>query len=263
MSKTPKEIEEKVIFSYQEGIGTMELAKTFNLSRSTIQAILKRNDIPLRKTSPWRKKFNIHFFDNYTEESCYWAGFIAADGNVRSTRQEVNIHLSIEDYTHLEKFAQVINYIGKIEKSEKDCRIVISGSWYVDALEKNFNIIPQKTSILQFPTQMPKKFWNIYLRGYFDGDGCITYSNNNLHISITSGSIEFLNFCIEYFYGEGIRVRKNKNNESEKPKIYCNKTINYFLNNAKKILHLLYQNSTNLTRLDRKYKLYVNELVNI
>ena len=154
-------------------------------------------------------------------------------------------------------------YTGNIEKSDTACRIVISGEWYVKALEKNFNIVPQKTEILQFPTQMPKQYWLSYLRGYFDGDGCITFSDNNIHISITSGSPNFLNFCIEYFYQEGIRIRKNKNNATEKPKIYNNKSIHYFLNNAKKILDLLYKNSTISTRLDRKYNLYVNELVNI
>ena len=36
---------------------------------------------------------DIHFFEKYTKESCYWAGFIAADGNISIKEDSVNIHL--------------------------------------------------------------------------------------------------------------------------------------------------------------------------
>lgn len=58
--KIAKEIEEKVVIGYQEGKGTMELSKEFNIHRTTVQKILQRNNIKLRKRTP-ENKYNIHF----------------------------------------------------------------------------------------------------------------------------------------------------------------------------------------------------------
>lgn len=253
----PRDFEEKIINDYLKGIGTMAISEKYNLNRSVVQTILKRNNITLRKTSPWKKKYNINFFDEYTKESCYWAGFIAADGNIKKNRNSVNIHLQLSDLSHLEKFAQVINFEGNIEKTDNSCRITIDGEWYVKKLEENFGIIPQKTFIITFPTKMPKIFMADYLRGYFDGDGCVSNTGDYLQISFTSGSTAFLNQCIDFFYDLGVKIRKSKNNLTEKPIIQHNIVINYSCNNALKILDFLYQNSTEETRLTRKYDKYL------
>lgn len=191
-SKTPVEIEQQIIKLYNDGIGTNELAKQFDMHRTTIQRILQRNNIILRKSSPRTNKYNIHFFDEYTPESCYWAGFIAADGNIRSDRNCVSIHLKITDKKHLEKFAKLIDFTGTIEQDTTSCRISINGEWYVKKLEEKYNIIPQKTLILEPPVQIPKDLLPHYIRGYFDGDGCVTQTNNYPHISFTSGSEKML-----------------------------------------------------------------------
>lgn len=256
-SKIAKEIEEKVVIGYQEGKGTMELSKEFNIHRATVQKILQRNNVELRKRTP-ENKYNIHFFDNFSKESCYWAGFIAADGNVRSDRNSLNIHLAIKDLSHLQKFAKVINFTGNIEQSQKDCRISVSGKWFIESLEKNFNIVPRKTKILEFPQQIPEEFLPDYIRGYFDGDGCISQVNDYLHISFTSGSTTFLNEIINYFFNKGILI----NNENGKPKIYeSSNAINYFCQNAFEILKILYENSHEDIRLARKYNKYIEHFV--
>ena len=256
-SKIAKEIEEKIVIGYQEGKGTMELSKEFDIHRATVQRILQRNNIELRKRTP-ENKYNVHFFDNYSKESCYWAGFIAADGNVRSDRSSLNIHLAIEDLSHLQKFANMINFTGNIEQSQKDCRINISGEWFIKALEKNFNIVPQKTKNLEFPQQIPKEFLPDYIRGYFDGDGCVTQSNGYLRISFTSGSKSFLNSLIEYFFNKGILI----NNKNKKPKIYdSSQSISYYCQNAFEILKILYENSYEEIRLTRKYNKYIERWI--
>lgn len=148
--------------------------------------------------------------------------------------------------------------MGSIEQSQKDCRINISGEWFVKALEKNFNIVPQKTKILKFPRQIPEEFLPDYIRGYFDGDGCISQTNGYLHISFTSGSKIFLNEIINYFFNKGILI----NNKNGKPKIYENSNaINYFCQNAFEILKILYENSYEEIRLTRKYNKYIERFV--
>lgn len=253
MDKTSEDIELKIIQLYNDGFGTNEISTVWNVHRATVQRILLRNNIKLRKRSP--VKYNVHFFDNYTIESCYWAGFIAADGTIRSDRDSVEIHLSKEDSSHLDKIAKATNFTGNIRVGEKDCCISFAGEWFKKSLENNFDLTSRKSMTVFVSDKIPKNMMPHYLRGYFDGDGCISQTNNYLHISFTSGSKRFLNQVIEIIYDLGIKVR----NKSEKPKIQ-RYSIHYFCKNAYYILKFLYESSTDLTRLNRKYLLYTDRI---
>lgn len=66
--------------------------------------------------------------------------------------------------------------------------------------------IPNKSLILKFPDEnlVPKNLIKHFIRGYFDGDGCISYSFLNKEKDIISprlsllGTENFLNGCMEY-----------------------------------------------------------------
>lgn len=251
--KTLYDIEYQIIELYKNGFSTSELSVKFGIHRSTVQRILIRNGVELRKRTPCH--YDTRLFDEYTMESCYWAGFIAADGYIRYDRDAVVIHLSNTDKDHLYKLAKLTNFQGNIHNNDKECSITFSGKWYVESLKNNFNICPQKTFDVKIPDNLPEGMLAHFLRGYFDGDGSISHTNNYLHIGITSGSTQLLNQIIDYLYRNNIVIR----NKDGKPKIYnTNNAINYFCNNAYKVIDLLYSNSTECTRLYRKYQLYLN-----
>lgn len=249
--KTNDDIESKIIELYNEGYGAIELAEKFQLHRCTIQRILKRNNIKLRKRTPTH--YDIHFFDEYNVESCYWAGFIAADGYVRSDRDCVSIHLSSTDVGHLQKLADATKYMGKIALYDSECCLSFSGQWFKESLAKNFDIHPRKTFSIQLSDKIPKNMITHFLRGYFDGDGCVTNTEEYLRISFASGSKVLLNQIVNFIYDNGVRVR----NESGISKIWGNRFITYTCKNAQQILDLLYTDSTDATRLNRKYELYL------
>lgn len=255
-TRTPKEIEQQIVELYNNGIGTNEIALRFDICRATVRSILKRNDIAVRKNLPWKNKYNIHFFDTFTPASCYWAGFIAADGNIHSNRDTLSIKLANADYRHLEKFAAAIEYTGSVKQNNLYCYIDVNGKWFVDSLRDNFNIVPNKSLILEPPIKIPNNLIWHYIRGYFDGDGCITQSNGKLHVSFASGSNKILEYIRDVIYNNGIKVRKTKNNNTEKSLIQ-NITINYFCENALNILKLLYNESNENIYLDRKYKKFL------
>ena len=60
MDKTPENIELKIIQLYNDGFGTNEISTMCNVHRATVQRILLRNNIKLRKRSP--VKYNVHFY---------------------------------------------------------------------------------------------------------------------------------------------------------------------------------------------------------
>ena len=147
------------------------------------------------------------FFSRDTEESFYWAGFIAADGCVKAHGHKnedicvVSMGLSRKDKSHIEKFKKIINFSGNIfdgiaknnakslvkrdiEKSE----IQITSRKMVEDL-KRFNIGPRKSLIYCPPRElMTHPLFHHFLRGYFDGDGSIYSSMGKSCLLYTSPS---------------------------------------------------------------------------
>jgi hypothetical protein len=262
-TKIPKEIEDKICQLYNDGIGTLEIAKKLNIHRTTVQKSLLRNNVKLRKTSPYKNKYNVHYFDEYTEENCYWAGFILADGCIRSDRDALEIHLQEDDKNHLIKFAKAINFTGSLvrDKSSNAYTISVAGKWFPQNLKSNFSITQRKSLTARFPKQVPNKYWKDLIRGYFDGDGCISYviQSNDRKIPTISfvGTKHVLNVFRKHFYQLGI-VLKSKNKcapliVGESKKCFY---IAYSGVNAMKILKYLFSDSDENIRLERKYNRY-------
>ena len=158
---------------------------------------MKKNNIKINKQIKYY--FNENFFKTESEESFYWAGFIAADGCLSDfkmkSRNTINhkliIGLADKDKCHLELFLKNINSNHPINKriiknSNKNnnpkykykykdslsVNIVIYSESFFEDLSK-FNIIPRKTLKLKFPEWLINhKFVHHFMRGYVDGDGC-------------------------------------------------------------------------------------------
>jgi intein-encoded DNA endonuclease-like protein len=243
----------QIVESYLNGVGTIELSEKFCVHRSTIQSILKKNGVELRKKAP-KYIYNTMFFSEYNPESCYWAGFIAADGYVRSDRNTMSIKLAKTDESHLKKFADIIQFHGNVNSKEKSSSIItVSGKWFVDDLQRHFSIGPRKTFVVEIDRNIPTNLMHHFVRGYFDGDGCITYTTCP-QISFVSGSINMLMQLSATFYSIGVRLKSG----NEIPPVTRNVQISYSGKNAKTILDWIYNNSHLNIRLDRKYDKYIN-----
>ena len=243
---------QNIIEDYLSGIGVVDLAQKNNVHRTTIQRYLKKHNIPLRKKTP-KNKYNITFFNTYTTESCYWAGFISADGCVRSGRDTLQIKLSIVDYNHLLKFKEAISFTGDVKIYGDACSISLSGKWVVDSLNDVFDIYPRKTPTIDIPKNIPTCMIPHYVRGYFDGDGCITYTSC-LTVSFASGSHDMLHSLTNIFYDIGVRLKSR----NDTPPINSGCQISYSGKNAIKILRWLYYESDDHTRMCRKYDKYLD-----
>jgi len=259
MKKIDRGIENEIIRLYSDGYGTMKLSEKFNLHRATIQKTLKRNKIKLRKKST-TFDYDIDFFSEYNIDNCYWAGFIAADGNIRKNRDTLHIKLAVKDKDHLEKFLDNINatYNVKNNKENSYSYININGAWFVKDLKNNFNITPQKSLTLKFPTKMPVEFIPHFIRGYFDGDGSISKHSGIYKITQINfvGTEDVLNYFKNHFYYcLGVRL-KSKNKFPPLHNAGNTYIIGYSGVNAIKILEHLYLKSSHTNRLNRKYNKY-------
>lgn len=231
-------------------LSNYELSKKYGVHRTTIQKILKSEGILLRKKTPLIK-VNHFFFSEYTSITCYWAGFILADGYIRTkNRFTLEIKLQKKDINHLIKFKNDIGYCGKIIEKPDYVVISISSSQLVNDLEKNFGIKNKKSLTCEVSPDIPETMLKDYIRGYFDGDGSITYTSiETINLLGTNRTISFIR---DYFFNLGIRLRSK-----DKPDICKNKNvfvINYSGYSAYKCLSHLYENSIRF--LDRKMTLY-------
>lgn len=132
---------------------------------------------------------NHNFFSELTEKSMYWAGFLAADGNVAKDKPRITLALKSSDIDHIEKFKTDLNFAGPIKNfSIKDNRenfktglyhksqIRFTSKQIANNLQSNFNITPNKSKTLKFPNHIKDHpLINHFIRGLIDGDGGIYY----------------------------------------------------------------------------------------
>lgn len=125
---------------------------------------------------------NDNYFDALNSEQYWLIGLLASDG-YKGKYNQIGINQSGEDGRKLvEYIKKVINSdspIGKIKTNGKDSyQLIISSEKIVKELEK-FNITNAKTNIYDLPN-IPLTYFNDFLVGYVEGDGCITICDNGI-----------------------------------------------------------------------------------
>lgn len=138
-----------------------------------------------------------------SEDKAYWLGFLYADGCINKcyrNKKLQGMHLELtvceKDKHHLSKFKWCLSSDVPIKKkivllNKKEYvayRLCICCTEICQDLIK-LKCIPSKTYSIKFPSYeiVPKLYMRDFIRGYFDGDGCIytTFANNRSHIEIT------------------------------------------------------------------------------
>lgn len=250
-------------------INYLEL-KNLGLSRYEIALKFQIPEWKLKKyiaTNNWGKKpptiINLTAFDDYSEQSCYWAGFLAADGNVDS-KNRIRLMLKYDDLSHLEKFKNFLQSTHTISTNTEKynrCSFEFTNKEMCEVLSFNFGIIPNKTDKLEFPVYIPTKYLVHYIRGYFDGDGsiCESFSNKNsvtasIYATFASGSKQFSNSLYEY-----LKNTLNLGGHLQEFEGSTKWQIKYNTNDAKILLQFLYEDCT--VYLDRKFALYQRLIV--
>lgn len=238
----------------EQGLSRLNIAKIFNIPEWKLKKLIALNKWGTVKPTIENTKA----FTEYTSESCYWAGFLAADGNV-DEKGRIRIMLKYDDIEHLKKFKEYLKSSHTISTNTIEynrCSFEFTNKEMCEDLDLNFNIVPRKTSILKFPKFIPDEYLKDFIRGYFDGDGsiCESFSNRNsvtatLYATIACGSKEFIHTLFEII-GKNLDL----NGHLQEFKDSTKWQIKFNTNDAKTFLTYMYKNST--VYLDRKYLLY-------
>ena len=208
--------------------------------------------------------FDNTVFDSIdTEEKAYWLGFLYADGAISFNKSNhCELSLQLLDAKHLYKFKQFLKCSLNVKYDFKiiRCRITVSNKYFHNRLCE-LGCVPRKSLILKFPNKNIFKSEDLikhFIRGYFDGDGCLSHTfcnkrKNSITVSSSLiGTFEFLSVVKEYLLSASIIC----SNLFKDPK-YKHNTYSFHLSkqNSVKFLNLIYSTAT--IYLDRKYELYL------
>jgi uncharacterized protein YktA (UPF0223 family) len=159
------------------------------------------------------------FFDNInTQEKSYILGFLYADGYNYEKKGSIKIRLHIQDEELLLKFRDII-YINNerpLYYMNNYCELVIDNVYMSKQLAK-LGCHQAKSKSLSFPKFLNEDLISHFIRGVFDGDGCISLNK------LKNGTKKTLFSIIGYrpFISAINEIITNKCN------LNCNKLIDY------------------------------------
>lgn len=198
--------------------------------------------------------FDSSMFDKIDcEEKAYWLGFLFADGYV--IKNTVGLGLQACDVGHLHKFNRFMkcefNNVSYHPKKTEG-KIYDGYRWethnkHITDRLKELGCVERKSLILEFPKEeifADKGLIRHFIRGYFDGDGCVC-ATNKTHIVSMLGTESFLTTVKKYLNEENRKLYNNKERNIK------TKSLQFYNQHALKILHYLYDDA--LIFLDRKH----------
>jgi hypothetical protein len=236
------------------------IAKELNVNRKKLSKDLKYK-YNLVVLHDGKKQIDDSYFNIVnTKEKAYWLGFLFADGYNDTIRHAVELCLQDADKSHIEKFKNAIQSKHKISKRTIkgfiNWRIYFRSKQISTSLHK-YGCVKNKSFIMKFPL-INKKLIPHFIRGYFDGDGCVyTPARRKISVSFTSGSESFLISLQQILYNYKIisHVRKIRLKNNWTLSFSSKKSIYNFYN-------LIYKNTTDNIRLTRKFDKYSKLVLN-
>jgi intein/homing endonuclease len=176
---------------------------------------------------------NPRFFSEIdTKDKAYFLGLLMSDGYILTSlyNKEVGIALQSEDRYILDKLNNYVSPRKALSKYKNSYKWkVVSTEMYEDL--KQYGITENKSHSEYTYPKIPKEFDRDFIRGYFDGNGCITIKATGYNvISFCSNSIEFLKSLASTLLSYGIQTRPiystNRNRTSMFHTLYLSGGIN-------------------------------------
>ena len=203
----------------------------------------------------------------------YVLGFISADGDIQDVRKSSRtcyITLTNTDLQILQRIKTTMKSENKIYYSKSITQKFRNGyylcrSKYIFRIRSklmfqdliNLGLVPNKSLRLQIP-EVPNQLFYSYLRGYFDGDGCI-YVTRNLNPRL---SLIFTSGCKKFLLSLNKKIHAYVGTKSQSVHFYSNAfRLVYHKIDSLKILSYMYENRKHhFLHVEYKYKIYQNYL---
>lgn len=218
----------------------------------------------------WKCRAEDNYFEKIdTPNKAYIFGFLWADGTIYTNTHKIKLELQKDDLEILEKIKRELKWTGEIKtilnkegksyrpKETISYRMALTNKKIVDDLAKKGFKTHRESSPLPYKF-VPRKYLLDFIRGYFDGNGCISFKNieknvlKNLTISICGGTtiIHNIGTILTENYGLHVVYHRRRKNNPDNDTLYISRK-----NDCVRFLNLIYENSS--LHLQRKYQKFL------
>lgn len=174
----------RLVADYLAGSLAKDLVARFGVCANTVTKVLRRHGVTdCKSRAGFRQKRRHAVATDYfrsidTEAKAYWLGFLCADGHVSKAETWVEVGLAACDADHLRKLCDAIAPTAQLREMRKNG---FSGTpafkVQINSRELCRDLIRQGVTRPGVPRHpppgLPPELVRHYLRGLFDGDGCI------------------------------------------------------------------------------------------
>lgn len=284
-----------IINMYNNGISCKDIISKHNISNTSLYRILKANGVTsnrnvykLHYTNLYsneykntfveteyhplsddyknivRVYFNEEYFDNIdTPNKAYILGLLLADGNNYDNRI-LRLSLKESDKSILDRIVKELEYDGELRYIDYKSKNYNQSNQYLLTLCSKhlcralcfYGVVPNKSLILQFPTNIRHDLYRHLIRGYIDGDGSISKNTKDCRVRF----ISTYDFCkiakllVENTLQINCSIKKcHGSNITHEFQVAGKRQVNIFLN-------WIYSDSD--MYIERKHDIYVNNYIN-
>lgn len=187
-AKLTKEQRDNIINLYLNGMSGIEISKKCKHSTATVATVLKEEGVKVIKGRN-NKRFNLneHYLDKLdSANKFYFLGYFYADGYWSPTTTHISIDSNDKDI--LEKFQNIFESDRPLQEiKKKKLSNKISWSFRLNSIIlhdkiKQYGCDNNKSYNLKFPFKIfnnKEKYLRDFIRGHFEGEGCLSYIKSN------------------------------------------------------------------------------------
>ena len=149
---------------------------------------------------PTLHSHNIDFWKNPNQVNSFFAGYIAADGNLNKSRYNFRVQTAHKDIKIIKDLKDAARFTGDLAEYNGYPALSIAGcsEWYKD-LAEIWSITPAKTFTLQPPKITNDDLIKCFLIGFICGDGWVSYRSRGDYLTIgwCGASLSFMEWMAE------------------------------------------------------------------
>ncbi len=199
-----------------EGQAPREIEENLGISSSTVRKVLKKLGIEPRKheeavnlalrrgrdknRNSINAKIKLDFFEQMTAELAWFLGAVCSDGSIGSiygpNKTTRSFSLASIDKDFVDKLGMLVGLSPSKSASTTSSKPIwtlrCSNKLFVGHLEE-LGVSNNKSSSVTIPEAIPPELIRHFIRGYFEGDGCVSKtSKGTLRFSLSSKSRELI-----------------------------------------------------------------------
>ncbi|MCK9567806.1 hypothetical protein M0R72_02500 [Candidatus Pacearchaeota archaeon] len=217
---------ENIIRLYISNNSIQDISLTLSIPVTQVWRVLKSNNIKATEQYNYVNKFNKYEINEYfdtidTPNKAYFLGLLYADGNVNRKLNQITLKLKASDVHILNDIKYEFGINGPLYKdrpknprAENQLALKIINKRTKDNFIRH-GVIPRKTWRLSFPFWLPQNLRSHFVRGYFDGDGCLYIDRNRNNASFdicgTYNMCSDLEFVLKNSIGVCTQISKDRN----------------------------------------------------